>query len=434
MSFANNNYVAIDLGASSGRIMISSDGQQLDEIYRFSDYLVTENGRFTWNIKKIWENILIGLKKAVEKYHNLASLAIDTWGVDYVLLNNDQVIEPVYSYRDQRTSWSINEITKVISYTDLYKITGTQNNQINTIYQLMWDNKENRLANATDFLFIPEYLTYLLTGKKVHEYTMASTSGLLDLKTEQYSQELINKLGFPAHLFQEVVKPGYVVGDLKPEIAKVIGANIPVIMAATHDTASAFYAVDADYNSVIISSGTWSLVGAKIPKGHISDLGAQFNFTNSGSVDFMCYLKNVMGLWLFNQVKKNHNYTYEQIEQMATTSTYNEIFNVNHPSLLSPTDMAQAIKALLPADKQPQTDGDLYRTIFRSLAIAYKDVCDQLEKILSHPYGKICIAGGGANNKALNQFTKEITNREVIAIPMEATVIGNIKVQQNAKR
>lgn len=426
-----NNYIAIDLGASSGRVTVSSNGT-LDEIHRFSDYLINKDGHATWDIKKIWENVLLGLKMAVQKYPNVISLAIDSWGVDYVLLNNDQVIEPVYAYRDQRTSQPFNEIEKTISFADLYKITGAQNNQINTMYQLMCDNKENRLANATDFLFIPEYLTYLLTGKKVHEYTMASTSGLIDIKTEKYSQELISKLGLPNKLFCDLIKPGYVVGKLKEDVAKEIGANIPVVMAATHDTASAFYAVEADFDTVIISSGTWSLVGVKLPKGLVSELGVKNNFANESSVDFMCYLKNVMGLWLFNEVKKHHQYSYDEITNMSLKSTYNEIFDVNHATLLSPTNMIDAIKALLPKDKQPQTDGDLYRCIFRSLATAYRDVCDQLEKINERPYNKICIIGGGAKNTALNQFTKEIANREVIAIPMEATIMGNLKVQEKA--
>lgn len=424
-----NNYIAIDLGASSGRVTVATNGT-LDEIHRFSDYLINKNGHATWDIKKIWENILLGLKMAVQKYPKVVSLAIDSWGVDYVLLNNDKVIEPVYAYRDQRTSIPFKEIEKTISFADLYKITGAQNNQINTMYQLIWDNQQKRLANATDFLFIPEYLTYLLTGKKVHEYTMASTSGLIDIKTEKYSQELIDKLGLPKRLFCDLVKPGHVVGMLKEEIAKEIGTNIPVVMAATHDTASAFYAVEADFNTVIISSGTWSLVGVKLAKGLVSELGVQNNFANESSVDFMCYLKNVMGLWLFNEVKKHHQYSYDEITDMSLKSAYNEIFDVNHPTLLSPTNMIDAIKALLPRDKQPLTEGDLYRSIFRSLATAYRDVCDQLEKINNCPYKKICIIGGGAKNTALNQLTKEIANREVIAIPMEATIMGNLKVQE----
>ncbi len=429
----SNNYIAIDLGASSGRVTVSANGT-LDEVHRFCDYLVAEDGRLTWDIKKIWENVLLGLKMAIKKYPKVNSLAIDSWGVDYVLLNEDKIISPVYAYRDQRTAETFNEIKNVISYADLYQITGMQNNQINTVYQLMSDNKNKRLDHATDFLFIPEYLTYLLTGKKVHEYTMACTSGLIDLKTNKYSQELIEKLGLPKHLFNNLVKPGYVVGNLKPEVAKEIGVDIPVVMAATHDTASAFYAIEADFDTVIISSGTWSLVGVKLQKGHVSPLGLENNFSNEGSVNFMGYIKNVMGLWLFNETKKHHNYGYDEIDEIALKSTYNEVFDVNHPTLLSPKNMIEAIKLLLPADKQPQTDGDLYRTIFRSLATAYRDVCDTLEKILEQPYKKICVAGGGAKNKALNKFTEEISGRKVIAIPMEATIMGNLKVQENIKK
>ncbi|MCQ2794928.1 MAG: rhamnulokinase [Bacilli bacterium] len=429
-----NNYVAIDLGATSGRVIVSSDARRLDEVYRFKEYLKNDNGVFTWDLDKIWNNILIGLKKAVEKYHTIASIGIDSWGVDYVLMNQDTPILPAYSYRDSRTKITMEEVHKIVSFNELYSVTGIQKSLVNTVYQFMDDHKKGRLAQATDFLFIPEYFSYLLTGKKVHEYSMATTTGLIDMKTGQYSEMLINKLGFPKQLFQPVIKPGNIIGSLKPEIAQQIGSNATVVLPVTHDTASAFYAVDVDPDSVIISSGTWSLVGVKLKQGNNSTLSLNTNFANEGSKDFICYLKNIMGLWLLNEVKKKHTYSYDEITNLALTSTYNEVFDVDDTSLLSPNDMKEAICKLLPANNQPKTDGDLYRSIFRSLATTYKKVCEQLSENLHQRYNRICIVGGGANNKALNQFTQEITQHEVIAIPMEATTVGNLKIQKEVIR
>lgn len=424
-----NNYVAIDLGATSGRIIVSSDAKRLDEIYRFSGYLKNDNGVFTWDLDKIYENILIGLKKAVEKYQTIASIGIDSWGVDYVLLDKDTPILPAYSYRDSRTQKTMEEVHKIVPFNELYSVTGIQKNLVNTIYQFMDDQLKGRLSKATDFLFIPEYFTYLLTGKKVHEYTMATTTGLIDIKTGQYSETLINKLKFPKHLFKPVVKPGYIVGPLKEEVAKAIGSNAQVVLPSTHDTASAFGAIDVDLDSVIISSGTWSLVGVKLKEGNNSIRSLETNFANEGGKDFICYLRNIMGLWLYTEVKRKQNYGYDDISNLALASTYNEIFNVDDVSLLSPSDMKEAIIKLLPINNPPKTDGDLYRSILRSLATSYKNVCNQLSDNLHQRYNRICIVGGGANNKALNQFTHEITNYQVIAIPMEATTVGNIKVQ-----
>lgn len=425
-----NNYVAIDLGATSGRIIVSNDGRHLDEVYRFNQYLKNENGIFTWDIDKIWNNVLIGLKKAVEKYHTISSIGIDSWGVDYVLLdNNNQPILPVYSYRDSRSQRTMEEVHKIIPFNELYSITGIQKNLVNSIYQFMDDHQRGRLEKAADFLFIPEYLSYLLTGNKAHEYTMATTTGMVDMKTGEYSETIINKLNFPKQLFKPLVKPGYILGSLKPEIAKEIGSNAQVVLPLTHDTASAFHAVDVDLDSVIISSGTWSLVGVKLKQGNNSIRSLETNFANEGGKDFICYLRNIMGLWLYTEVKKKHTYAYDEISALALASTYNEIFDVDDYTLLSPTDMKEAIIKLLPSSNPPKTDGDLYRAILRSLATSYAKVCNQLSDNLAQRYNRICIVGGGANNKALNKFTEEITRCQVIPVPMEATTVGNIKVQ-----
>ncbi|MCQ2793759.1 MAG: rhamnulokinase [Bacilli bacterium] len=425
---SSNNYIAIDLGATSGRVIVISENH-VDEIYRFKDYLQNENNSLVWDVDAIFHHILTGLKLAVKKYHTIKSLAIDSWGVDYALLKGDELIKPVYAYRDARTQTSVKETLKLISEDELYQLTGTQNNPINTIHQLMDDLKKGRLKEATDFLFIPEYFTYRLTGKKVHEQTMASTSGLLDLNTHEYHMGLIKKLNYPAHLFKPLVTPGYVVGGLKPEIIKELGVDMEVKMCASHDTASVFYEIDAPSDAMIISSGTWSLIGVKLPQGNNSSLSMKSGFTNETTKDAVCFLKNIMGMWLFNEVLRKRHESYDEVTKLALASTYNEVFDVNDPSLLAPADMADAIQTLL-KHNPPRQIGDLYRTIFRSLATAYQKAADAFETILKQKFNKIYIVGGGAKNHALNTFTQEITKREVIARPIEATAIGNVKAQR----
>ena len=427
----SNNYLAIDLGASSGRLIVSNN-EELVEVHRFADYLKNENGFLVWDIDFIYQNIIIGLKKAVSKYKNIQSLAIDSWGVDYVLLNNNQVIKPVYSYRDTRTNESSVAVHNIIPFIDLYKISGIQYSQFNSIYQLKSDLDHNRLNNVTDFLSIPEYLSYLLTGKKIKEYTMATTSGLIDLSNGEYSKDIINKLKLPNHLFPKVVKPPYLLGSLKEEIVKEIGTNINVIMCASHDTASAFEAVDVSDDTIILSSGTWSLIGVKLLQGNNSEDSYKSNFTNEGGVGYIRYLKNIMGMWILNEIRKITKHSFEEISQLVNVSNYPEIFDVNDLSLLSPQNMKDAVIKLL-SNNPPKNDGDLYRSVYYSLAHSYLKACEQLENNLHKKYNNICIVGGGAKNMLLNKIIEEVTKRKVIALPIEATAIGNIKVQKLIK-
>lgn len=426
-----NNYIAIDLGATSGRVMVLNDNVT-DEIYRFKDYLKNDGSSLTWDVDVIFKHILKGLKLAVQKYQNIVSLSVDSWGVDYVLLNQDKVIYPVYAYRDKRTNVGFKNVHALIKPEELYQLTGSQINQINTIYQLKVDLDTKRLDSATDFLFIPEYITYCLTGEKVHEMTMASTSGILDIKSHQYNQEIIKRLNLPPYLFKEVVEPGYVIKHLKPEVIKEIGVDIPVVMCCSHDTASAFYAVDTPSDAVIISSGTWSLIGVKLDEGNNSLDGMKSGFANELTKGQMGYIKNIMGLWIFNEVHKKHNESFDEVTRLAMSSTYDEIFDANDPSLLSPSDMEKAIINLL-KNNPPKSISDIYRSIFRSLANAYLKAIEALETILKRKYNSIYIVGGGAKNKALNEFTEKITNRKVIALPIEATSLGNVKIQKGVK-
>ena len=429
---SNDKYLAVDLGASSGRVIVD-DGNQLVEIHRFGDYLKVNNDQtYTWDIDFIYKNMLEGIRKALIKYHDIKSMAIDAWGVDYVLLNGDKRIEPVYSYRGSiRCDEGVKLVHDIIPFDQLYGITGIQFANFNTIYQLKWDLEHKRLESATDFLHIPEYLSYLLTGKKAKEYTMASTTGLLDLNTNDYSKEIVDKLNLPRNLFKDLVQPGYKLGDFKPEIQSLVGGNIPVIMTASHDTAAAFEAVDFDEHTVFISSGTWSLVGVKIPKGNNSLESLKCNFTNEGGLGYIRYLKNIMGMWIFNQLRKQTDYTYDEIDLMAEQSTCDEIFNPNDKSLLSPRDMKEALTTLM--KYRPLNDGDIFRALYRSLPVLYKQTADELERILGVKYNKLMIVGGGCKSPTFNKFISEMTGREVIAQPIEATALGNIKVQKGVK-
>mgnify|MGYP003319126910 CR=1 FL=1 len=327
-------------------------------------------------------NIILGIKKAFQKYKQIKSLSIDSWGVDYVLMNGDKPIKPFYAYRDARTKKPIEEVHKIISFKDLYKITGMQFAEFNSIYQLRDDFNKGRLDKATDFLHIPEYFSYLLTGKKIKEYTMASTTGMIDLKTKQFSKEIISKLGYKKSLFPNVVQPGFILGKLKPEIAKKVGGNLNVIMCASHDTGSAYEAIEVDAKTIILSSGTWSLFGVKISKGNNKEVSLKHNFTNEGGVNYIRYLKNIMGMWILNEVKKHHTYSFNEINELVEKSKYKYIFDVNDNNLLAPSNMIKAIRKLLKKNP-PKTDGDLYRSIYYSLATCYKNTCLEIEKCLN---------------------------------------------------
>jgi len=427
----SNNYIAVDLGATSGRLIVSHDNE-LTEIHRFKDYLKLKDNHYVWDIDFIFNNIIEGLKIAFSKYKDITSMSIDSWGVDYVLLNKDKVIKPVYSYRDSRVDKCVDKVHSIIPFKELYEITGSQFTKFNSIYQLKDDLDNHRLDNATDYLAIPEFLSYLLTGKKAKEYTMASTSGMLDLSNNEFSKEIITKLKFPKHLFPKLVKPGYVLGEFKKEIVDLVGGNTKVILCASHDTASAFEAVDVDKDTIILSSGTWSLIGVKIPKGNNSIKSYNSNFTNEGGVNYIRYLKNIMGMWIFNEVKRKTTYDFKDINDLVDKSTYEGYFNVNDSSLVAPLDMKEAILELL-KDNPPKDDGDLFRSIYNSLSMSYLKASDELNDNLDNNYTKICVVGGGAKNTKLNEFIERITKRKVIAMPIEATAIGNIKVQKGVK-
>ena len=436
-------YLAIDIGASSGRHIIGYKDKKneliLDEVYRFKNSVVNYKDHLIWDIDRLTNEVIEGIKICLNKYKNIESLSIDTWGVDYVLMNNDNVIYPVYAYRDKRNKEVIDKVHNIISFEKLYKITGTQFQEFNTIYQLYHDKLNNRLEKATDFLYIPEYLMYKLTGIKVHELTNASTSGMLDKDTNYYSKEIIDKLGFDCRLFKKLSVPGLYIGDLKKDIQEIVNGNIKVVLCATHDTASAVHAIKMADNSPYISSGTWSLLGIKTNSIITSNKALNCNYSNEYGINYYRFQKNIMGLWIIQCLAKELNLDFIEMVTMAKKSNYNEIFDVNDNCFLSSSNMKNEIINYFKRNNQklPKDDNDLLNSTYHSLAYSYKIAIEELENILEKKFDNLYIVGGGAKNQYLNDLCQKYTNKKVIALAIEASAMGNIIVQmekENEKR
>ena len=281
---------------------------------------------------------------------------------------------------------------------------------------------------------LPSYFIYKLTGIKTHEYTNESTGALLNALNKEYDYETLDKLNFPKKLFGKINQPGDFVGELLPLIQKQVGGNTKVYLCASHDTASAFESIETDDDSIILSSGTWSLLGIKSKKAIITSESLKANYTNEGGVGYIRFLKNIMGMWIANRVKKETHLTQEYINENIFKSNYMMTFNVNDESLLSPINMKEAVLKLLPKDNQPKNDLEVFSSIYRSMALAYKNAVNELEKITSKKYKAIHVLGGGAKNDYLNSLIKEYTNLKVVVHPIEATALGNIKIQMKASK
>ena len=432
-------YLAIDIGASSGRHIIGyykNNKLMIDEVYRFKNGVKKENNHLIWDIDNIFQEVKNGIKIALKKYPSIESMSIDTWGVDYVLLNGDKVIYPVYSYRDDRTAKIIDKVHKLISFDELYKITGSQFQKFNTIYQLYDDLINDRLTNVTDFLMIPEYLSYCLTGVKKKEYTNASTTGMFDYNNNCYSKEIIERLKFNKNLFKNISYPGEIVGNFKKEIIDEVGGNIVVKLCASHDTASAVEGIPMIDNNPYISSGTWSLLGLKIDHLINNEAAKEANYSNELGPNYVRFQKNIMGLWIIQNLAKQMNLSFVEMVDLAKSSSYKEIFDVNNPLFLSSLDMKKTIKEYFMERKMilPKEDKDYINSTYLSLAYSYKESLDELEKITNQTFKKIYIVGGGAKNKYLNKLAEEFTKKEIVALPIEATAIGNLLVQMEENK
>jgi len=426
-------YLAIDIGASSGRHIVRIKGEtEVDEVYRFHSYMDETEYGLVWNMDKLWHEVKTGIRAACMKYVNIKSLGIDTWGVDYVLFEGDEMKLPVFAYRNERTLDVINHLHSKIPFEKLYEITGIQYEPFNTIYQFYWDLLAGRIDSKTRFLMMPEFFFYKLTGKKVHEYTEATTTGMVNLKTKDYDKTIINKLGFPKSMFTKIVQPGFYATPLD-SIKKELGFNGKVMLVATHDTAAALESVEIAKDSVYISSGTWSILGIKTKKAYNDEITRYLNFSNEGGFGYLMLQKNIMGLWIVQELKKELNYdSYEKIVETAKKSSYIKTFDVNQQKFLSPKSMKEVIKKDLERRYKIKglSEADILNSVFHSLAKSYHLAIKDLEIITKKMYKSVTVFGGGANNQYLNQLIEEYTKRKVIAYPIEATAIGNINIQE----
>ena len=427
-------FLAIDIGASSGRHIVGyeDNGKVVtEEVYRFPNGTKTDNGRLVWDTDALYESVLSGIKAAFVRYPDIQSLAIDTWGVDYVLLDGDQPILPCFSYRDTRTVKALPAVHSVVPYETLYKKTGIQFQPFNTIYQLYDDLSKGRLQKATDFLMLPEYLNYRLTGVKMKEFTDATTTGLVNAETGAFDDDIIRSLNFPAHLFKKLVPPGTVVGNLLPDVAAAVGGQTTVVTCASHDTASAVEGIPMDTNQPYISSGTWSLLGIKTEKALTDDVSRKENWSNEGGIGYVRYQKNIMGLWLVQRLQKElcPEKSFSQIAEEASLSDYTGYVDVDAERFFSPESMVKAFDSCFEKSERPKKDADYFRCAYVSLAFGYKKSLEELQKNIGGKFDALYIVGGGAKNKFLNKLTEDYCKIKVIALPIEATAIGNLKIQ-----
>lgn len=425
-------YLAIDIGASSGRHIVGceEDGKIItEEVFRFPNGTKTQCGHLVWDIDNLFKNVKKGIKRALSKYPQIQSLAIDTWGVDYVLMTESGPFMPCLAYRDSRTKSVIDEVHSIIPFEELYSKTGIQFQPFNTIYQLYEDKKRGRLSVVTDFLMIPEYLNYLLTGVKKKEYTNATTTGLVNAQTGDWDGDIIDLLGFQREIFGKLYAPGESVGMLKDDIAAEVGGQIEVVLCASHDTASAVEGIPMDGNRPYISSGTWSLLGIKSPVAHTDESSLAGNWSNEGGVGYVRYQKNIIGMWVVNRLKEElcPQAPFEDIIAEARKSSFEGIADINAPQFLAPERMRKAFDVSLKSP--PKTCGDYFKCAFLSLAASYANSLRELEGNTGIRAEELYIVGGGAKNTYLNELTEKACKIKVVALPIEATAVGNLKIQ-----
>ncbi len=419
-------YLAIDIGASSGRHIVGwqEDGTiKTEEVYRFPNGVQERDGHLIWDMERLLAEVKTGIAAAKAKYPKIETLSIDTWAVDYVLLKGDEPVRPCYAYRDSRTEAVIPQVHEIVPFEELYEHTGIQFQPFNTIYQLYAAKLAGRLEGVTDFLMIPEYLMYRLTGVKAHEYTNATTTGLASAQTGEFDRELIEKLDLPPALFGKLSQPGMLVGEYE---------DIQVVLCATHDTASAVEGIPMEGNQPYISSGTWSLLGVKTEKPITDTASQKANYSNEGGVGYNRYQKNIMGMWIVNELKKElcPEVSFPGIVQMAEESVCKLLVDANAPEFMAPVGMKAAFDAATSGGLR--TVGDYFRCAYCSLAESYRAALEELERNTGKKYSQLYIVGGGAKNQFLNRLTREATGKQIIALPIEATALGNLKIQMEA--
>ena len=424
--------LAIDIGASSGRHIVGwqENGElQTKEVYRFHNGVQECDGHLIWDVDALFQEVKNGIREALKQFPTVKTVSVDTWGVDYVLLRGTEELRPVYAYRDSRTEAVIPKVHEKVAFDVLYSHTGCQFQPFNTVYQLYDDLLAGRLEGATDMLMIPEYLMYKLSGIKAREYTNATTMGMINATTGEFDLEIAQTLGYPVTLFPKLQQPGTVLGALLPEIAEEVGGDLQVMLCATHDTGSAVEGIPMEGNHPYISSGTWSLLGVKTPKP-ITDAGSMAaNYSNEGGVGYNRYQKNIMGMWLVNELQRElcPDTPFPEIVKLAQESTCEALIDANAQEFLAPKSMKKAFDVA--TNGALVSLGDYFRCAYRSLAISYRDAIRELEANTGKKYENLYIVGGGAKNQFLNRLTEEATGLTVIALPIEATALGNLKIQ-----
>ncbi len=446
-------YLAIDLGAESGRVIAGRwNGKtiRLEEMHRFPNGPVFIGGTMRWDVLRQWTEIQNGLGLAAKKFgQKIVSAGADTWGVDFVLLNkqNEMLGQP-YHYRDARTNGIMEKAFKKVSRAEIFKQTGLQFMQLNTLFQLIALNRVNPdlLAAADCLLMMPDFIHWCLCGSRVVEYTNGSTTQCMHPLTRNWSSGLLKKFGLPVRPFPKVVPPGTKLGTLRPFVGERTGlGKIQIVAPPTHDTASAVAGVPTantgKANWAYLSSGTWSLMGTEVKQASLSAQTLAYNLTNEGGIDgTFRLLKNIMGLWLVQQCKRSFEargkkYDYAQLANLAAKApALRSLVNPDDPRFLNPPDMVKAFQSYCRETKQPvpKTEGELVRCAYESLALKYREVLSCLEELTGNRIEVIHIVGGGSQSKILNQFTADACQRPVLAGPVEATAMGNLMMQVRA--
>lgn len=439
-------YLAVDIGASSGRHIVGTveNGiMSLHEVYRFENRLIEKNGHLCWDMESLARSVVDGLKAAHDAGYTPATVGIDTWAVDFLLLDADgnPVGDPV-AYRDNRTATMREELEGTLPFAELYSRTGIQYQPFNTVYQLCALKKEHpeQLAAAEHFLMVPDFLNYCLTGVMANEYTNASTTALVGAESKDWDDEIIQRLGLPRKIFGKICTPGTALGQLRADVRDYVGFDCTVVLPATHDTGSAFLAVPArDDNAVYLSSGTWSLLGVENLTPITTSASMQANFTNEGGYEYRYrYLKNIMGLWMIQSVRRELGEKTgtrpsfpELIAAAQESSEFSGIVSTGDDRFLAPKSMIEEVKAACADDGKPvpSTTGEGMQTIYNSLSHDYQTAIQELQSLTGKQYTSINIVGGGSQDMYLNQMTANAAGLPVFAGPTEGTALGNLMVQ-----
>ena len=436
-------YLAIDLGASNGRHIVGyiENGQLVTKtVYRFENGATKTSHGLTWDIENIFNHVLQGIKVAVSQFDDIVSLSMDTWGVDYVLFKGETPIYPCMAYRDERTLKTVDQVHKILPFEKLYEKTGIQFQTFNTVYQLYDDLVKGKLEGVTDFLAIPEYLSYRLTGVKKKEYTFATTTGLVNAYTKQFDLDVVKQLGYPLEMFKPLCQAGEVYGNLKEDIKNYVGKDLTVIACASHDTASAVEGIPNDTENIncpYLSSGTWSIIGVKSQVPHTDLESLKNGCSNEGGVGYIRYQKNTMGMWMVQSLRaelcKDKDYT--EIANGAKISDYEHFVDANAQDFFAPDSMKGAIDNYLKSKglPLPKDDNGYFKCAYLSIANGYKTTLQEISNCTGEKYKSICIVGGGAKNLYLNDLVEKVCGLKVIAYPIEATALGNLKIQMQKK-